>query len=135
MSKSAIYVVNNTTQSVAVNGTINPGVVVRRFGCNLRLENNAVREGGTGYYKYNASFTLSPTTEGEVTITAYKDGVAIPGAVASVTAAAAGDLCNLSLVFITKENCVCCEDISNISFVLSETASDVTNVAITGEKL
>lgn len=135
MSRSAIYTVNNTIQNVAVDGNINPGVVTRKFGNNLSLEGVAIRECGTGYYKYCASFTIAPTTEGNVTVTAFKDGVAIPGATASGTAAAAGDFVNLNLVFITREFCGCCEDISNITFTLGETASSVTNVGIAGEKL
>ena len=82
MSRSAIYTVNNTTQAVAVNGTIGLGTVNRRFGSNLSLVGNAIRECGTGYYKYCANFSVAPTAAGDVTVTAYKDGVAIPGAIA-----------------------------------------------------
>ena len=134
MSRSAIYTVNNTTQNLGANATIDLGVVTRRFGNNLRLEGNAIRECGTGYYKYCATITTAPTAEGNITITAYKNGVAIPGATATGTAAAAGDFVNLSLVFITRENCACCDDISNISFV-NEEATNITNIAVTGEKL
>lgn len=135
MSRSAIYIANNTIQSVVENGVINPGVVTRRFGDNLRLEGSSIRECGTGYYKYDASFTVAPTAEGNVTITAYKNGTIIPGATASGTAAAAGDFVNLSLDFITREFCGCCEDISSITFILTGTASNITNVGITGEKM
>ena len=137
MARSAIYVVNNATQNVVNNGNISLGTVIRRFGCNLFLEGNAIRESGSGYYKYIASFTVAPTAVGTVTIAAYKDGVLIPGALASEAVSTANNPTNLGLVFMTKENCACCEDISNISFVLTTTAPDVniTNVAITGEKL
>ena len=134
MSRSAIYTVNNTNQTLTANATVGLGVVTRRFGENLRLEGNAIRECGTGYYKYCISITTAPIAEGEITVTAYKDGVAIPGATASGTAAAAGDFVNLSLVFITRENCACCDDISNITVVTSE-ATNITNVALAGEKL
>lgn len=134
MSRSAIYTVNNTTQNLGANATIDLGVVTRRFGDNLRLEGNAIRECGTGYYKYCVTITTAPTAEGNITITAYKNGIAIPGATATGTAAAAGDFVNLSLVFITRENCACCDDISNISFV-NEEATNITNIAVVGEKL
>ena len=101
----------------------------------VALEGNAIRECGTGYYKYCGTFTLAPTAEGNVSVTAYKDGVAIPGATASATALGAGDFVNVSLSFVTREFCGCCEDVSNISFVLGESASNVTNVAVVGEKL
>lgn len=135
MSKSAIYTTNQSVQSVAINGIIAPGTVIRRFGCNFNLSGNAIRIAGEGYYEFNTSITLAPTTEGEVTVTAYKDGVAIPGAIASETAAAAGDLVNLSLDFILREGCPCCDSGSNITFVLTGTAASVTNIAITGDKL
>ena len=135
MSKSAIYTVNNTNQNLEAGATINLGVVNRKFGSNLALEGNAIRECGTGYYKYCGTFTLAPTAEGNVSVTAYKDGVTIPGATASATALGAGDFVNVSLSFVTREFCGCCEDVSNISFVLGESASNVTNVAVVGEKL
>lgn len=138
MARSAIYVVNNATQNVVNNGVISLGTVIRRFGCNLTLEGNAIRENGTGYYEYNVSITAAPTAIGTVMVAAYKDGTLIPGAVASSAVSTANNPTNLSLTFMTKENCACCDDISNISFVLTTTATtgvDIINVAITGEKL
>lgn len=129
MSQSVIYIVNNTTQDVADGGIINLGTVIRRFGPNLSLSGNAIQLAGAGYYDLATSVTLSPTTAGEVTITAFKNGVAIPGAVATETAAAAGDVVNLSLVSIIREFCACCESLENITFVLSGLDATVTNIA------
>lgn len=135
MSKSAIYTVNTSAQSVAVNGIINPGTVIRRFGPNISLSGNAIRLCGAGYYDIDASFTISPTAIGTVTVTAFKDGVAIPGATASVAAATANTPVNLSISCLTRENCACCDDASNLTFVLTGTASTVNNSAIVVEKL
>jgi len=135
MSKSAIYVANNTAQNVAVNGLINPGTVIRRFGCNLMLSGTAINTNGCGYYDIDASFIVAPTAAGNVTITMYKDGIAVPGASATATAAAENDILNLSFSALVREYCPCGESSSNLTFVLSETASNVTNVAIVGEKL
>lgn len=135
MSKSAIYTVNTSAQSVAVNGIINPGTVVRRFGQNISLSGNAIRFCGPGYYDIDASFTLTPTAIGTVTVTAFKDGVAIPGATASVAVAAESTPVNLSISCLTRENCACCDDASNITFVLTGVASTVNNTAIVAEKI
>jgi len=135
MSRSAIYTVNATAQNVAVNGQINLGSVIRRFGCNCHLNNNAINIAGTGYYDIDASFTLAPTAAGNVTITMYKDGVAVPGATATETATAASDIVNLSLASLVREYCPCCDDSSNLTFVLTGTAASVTNVAIVVEKI
>ena len=83
MSKSAIYTVNQSAQNVAVNGIINLGTIIRRFGPNLDLSGDAIMLNGAGYYDIDASITLAPTAAGNVTITAYKDNVAIPGATAT----------------------------------------------------
>lgn len=135
MSRSAIYTTNQSVQAVALNGVINPGTVIRRFGCNLQLSGNAIREEGEGYYEYNVSITAAPTAIGTVTVTAYKDGVAIPGAIASEAVSTANNPANLALDFILKEPCACCDGGSNITFVLTGTASNVNNIAIVAEKL
>lgn len=135
MSKSAIYTVNSAIQTVPVDGQISLGSIIRRFGSNLNLNGNAITVAGAGYYDLKVSATVAPTAAGNVTITAYKDGVAIPGATASATVAGAGDFVNLSISSLIREACPCCESLSSITLVLSESASNVTNVAVVVEKI
>ena len=135
MSKSALYTANVSNQVVAVDGVINPGTIIRRFGGNLNLSGNAIQVAGPGYYDVDASFVVAPTAEGEVTITAYLNGVVVPGGIATATVAAAGDSANLSFNFVVRQNCSCCEGLSNLTFVLTGTAANVTNAAIVVEKL
>lgn len=135
MSKSALYVANTSTQVVAVDGIINPGTVIRRFGPNIGVVGNAIQIAGAGYYAIQASITLAPTAEGDVTISLYKDGVPVQGALSGVSAAAAGDIHALSISAIVREFCACCDGLSNFTLVLSGVESNVTNVAITIEKL
>jgi hypothetical protein len=135
MSKSAIYVVNTSVQDVLVDGIINPGTVVRRFGPNLNLAGNAIQVAGAGYYEINASITIAPTAAGDVTVTAYKDGVALQGAVVTGTAAAADDFVNLSISSIVREYCSCCDGLTNLTFVVTGVNSSISNVAIAVEKL
>lgn len=135
MSKSIIYTANTSAQNVAINGVISPGSIIRRYGPNLNLSGQAIQICGAGYYDIDASITLAPTAAGNVTVTAFLDNVAIPGATATETATAANDIINLNLDGVVREACTCCEGISNLTFVLTGTAASVTNVAISVEKL
>ena len=135
MSKSAIYIVNPSTQVVQVDGVITPGTIIRRFGPNLALSGNGIQISGAGYYDIDATFNVAPTEVGEVIITAYLDGVQIPGAVATETATAAGDFVNLSISALVRENCPCCSGLRTLTFVLSGISSNVTNTAIVVEKI
>lgn len=135
MSKSAIYTVNNTLQTIADGGTIDLGIVQRRFGCNLNLVNNAIREAGAGYYDIQASITAAPTAAGEITVSVYKNNTLLPGATATVTAAAAGDTVNLAISALDREKCGCCEEISNLTFVVSQGETNITNISVKVVKL
>ena len=135
MAKSAIYTVNLASQTVAVNGVIDPGMVVRRFGCNLNLSGNAINVSGPGYYDVDANFTISPTAIGTVTVSVYKDNVLVPGMTASETVAAVSTSVNLSIDGLIREMCSCCDETSNLTFVLSGVPATVANTAIVVEKL
>ena len=135
MSKSLLYTVNDATQDVAINGIINLGTIVRKFGQNLNLAGNGIQVCGPGYYKFDVSITLEPDAAGTVTVTGYENNVPIQGAIASNTVAAAADPTNLSLDFVVRQFCSCCEGLSNIVLKLSENAAAVTNIAIVAEKL
>lgn len=135
MSKSAIYVVNPSAQNVAVNGIISLGTVIRRFGPNLTLSGDAININGAGYYDIDASITVAPTAAGNVTVTVYKDNVAVPGGTATETIETANNIVNLSISSLVREACPCCEGLSNLTFVLTGTAASVTNIAVVVEKL
>ena len=135
MSRSAIYVVNSNSQDVVADGVINLGTVVRRYGCNLYQVGNGIRVAGAGYYSLDASVTLTPAAAGTVSVTAYKDGVVIPGSTASATVAAADTTVALPIVGVVRENCPCCDDISTLTFVLSGGEATVTNIGVKVEKM
>ena len=135
MSKSAIYTVNQSAQNVAVNGSLNLGSIIRRFGQNLNMSGNAIQISGEGYYDLDASITLAPSAVGNVTITAFADNIAIPGATATASVSTANNPVNISLSSLYRKGCQCCDGLSNITFVLTGTATSVTNVAIVVEKI
>lgn len=133
MAKSAIYTVNTAATTLAIGDIIPLGNTVRRFGQCIRQDGNAISVCGKGYYLVTASITATPTAAGTITVNAQKDGVAIPGATASETVAAANTSVNLSIVAITRNMCDCGG--SMLSFVLADAAGVINNIAVTVEKL
>ena len=132
MSRSLIQTTNTTSSAVALNGTIPLGSVLRRFGCNCRLNGNKIEIEGTGYYTVTGTVTLQPEAAGAVSIALYENNVAVPSAVATGTAAAIGDDVTLTIVTTVRETC--CEGASSLALVLTEGASTVTNVSLRVEK-
>lgn len=142
MSAGFLYSANTTAQTLAIGGTINMGNVIRRFGCVKRTSTPFATVNGTNtilsscgkcpkYFDVNASITAIPTDAGTVTVTAFQDGVAIPGATASATVAAAATSVTLPITFGVRLNSGVTS--SNITYVLTGAASSVTNVAQTAE--
>ena len=133
MSKSLIQTVNQSSQTVAENSIINLGSVIRRYGCNLRMNGNAVEVSGEGYYKIDCNVTLAPTEAGTATIAIYKNGVQLTGATASGTAAAAGDFITLPVQTTIREGCQC-DGGTALTVVLVSGASTISNIALRVEK-
>ena len=131
--KSAIYTVNATATSVAVDGVIPLGSTIRRFGSNIVQNGNDIALSGAGYYDVSASITLAPTAVGDVTVTMYADGVAVPGATATETVYTANKYANLSIKALFRQ--VCCQSVTNITFVLTGAAASVTNTSVVIEKV
>ncbi len=133
MSKSAIYTCNNTGATLAVGDVIPVGNTIRRFGCNIRQDGNAITLCGQGYYLVNATCTATPSAAGTVSVSALKDGVAIIGANASATVAATDTAITLSINAIVRNLCNCGNSL--LSFALGGAAAVVDNLAVTVEKL
>ena len=130
--KSALYAAMQTPTAVAVDGVIPLGSLIRRYGCDITLNGNAVNITGSGYYDVDASVTVTPTAAGTVTVTLYKDGVAVPGATASETAAANGTV-NLSIPALVRQ--VCCAAGSALTLVLAGASATVNNVALRVQRI
>lgn len=130
--KSALYAAMQTPTAVAVDGVIPLGSLIRRYGCDVALNGNAVNITGAGYYDVDASVTVTPIAAGTVTITLYKDGVAVPGATASETAAANGTV-DLSIPALVRH--VCCAAGSALTLVLTGAAATVNNVALRVQRI
>ncbi len=131
--KSAIYTVNTALPTIAANGTIPVGTVIRRFGCNVNISGSGITLTGAGYYDVDVSVTAAPTAIGTVTVTLLKDGVAVPGATASATVAAIGD--NVTLPINALVRLQCCDDSSTLTLALTGAPSVINNAAVVVEKL
>lgn len=141
--KAAINTFNSGTQAVALGGTIALGASSQQFGkksCDrncgdyiLRLNGNGITAAERGFYKANVSVTAAPTAAGIVTVTMFNNGVAVPGATASGSVSTANNPTNLS--FTADIYVPCSGPAANLTLVLTGTASNVTNVAVTVEKL
>ena len=130
--KSAIYTAMQTPTAVDVGGVIPLGSLIRRYGCDIQLNGNAVNLTGTGYYDVDASVTVAPTAAGTVTATLYKDGVAVPGATASA-AAAAGAPIVLSFTALVRQPCY--NGGAALSLVLTGAAGTVSNAAMRVQRI
>lgn len=130
MGKSLVYAANTATQAVPVNGTINFGNVVRRYGCDTNVAGGILNVSGIGYYSIDANFEFEGTGTGVAVITLYKDGAAIPGAVAK-RSTAADTTYAVTIPTEVRQKC-CCE--SPITAVVSGVAINVTNATIRAVK-
>lgn len=143
MSAGYLYSANTTAQTVAIGGTINVGAPIRRFGCVKGTSTPYATANGTNtilsssgkcptYFDIETAMTIIPTAAGTVIVTAFQDGAAIPGAVASATVAADATIVTIPLSFGVRLNTGVTS--SNITYVLTGAASSITNVAQTVTK-
>ena len=135
MSKSAIYLVNNTESAIATGAIIPLGTVIRRYGQHVRQDGNSVaicdKPGCAGYYKVDAIATLRLKEVGKYRVTLEKDGVAVIGAVAEIEPATIGQVAPLPISVIVRNSC---GGTSNLSLKVEGNA-DVINVTTVVEKL
>lgn len=127
--KSLVYMANTTQQTILAGGVVNFGTPVRRFGNNVNGSGGNVVLNGAGYYEANASVSVAVTTAGNYTVTLYKDGVAIPGAVASAYVGTTPETININAII--REMC-CCE--STITATVSGDGT-ISNASIIVKKV
>lgn len=127
-----MYAANTNAQTVVAAGSVvNFGSVIRRYGCNCNLSGGNATVEGTGYYAVDTNLTFTGTAASTVIVQLFKDNVAIPGAVATVTIGANG-YGSASIPTIIRERC-CVE--SAITATITGLAGTVTNAAVRVIKL
>lgn len=103
---------------------------------NAVLSGNGVLLNGQGYFNVDASVTFTPTAAGTYTVTLFKDGVAVPGATQTITAAAAGTV-PVNIPAIVRDQC--CDSTSTLTLVVTSATVPATvtidNTAVVVTKL
>lgn len=121
---SSIYTVN-TNYTVAADGIIPAGTIVRRYGRNCQSDNVGVALVGAGYYDVIASVTFTPDATGAVTVALTQDGTPIQGATMTVQGTAS-EPCGLFIVGKAR-NCGC--DCNSMILATISAAGVVNNFA------
>lgn len=129
MSKSALYAINSTQQTLTGGGSVDLGNPVHGFGntgcgcCQKAIDvsgnNLTIRE--NGMYGIVISATVTASAPATITLQAYQDGVAF-GVPQAVTIAAANDPAPVTLNLGPR---VACNGSSIITLVATTTAGNV----------
>lgn len=133
--KALLFTANTVAQTVAINGILALGNVIRRraSNCNNGPSANLVGSAdaltGGDYYEIEANVVVTPTAAGTVVITMLQDGVAVSSA--SATVAAAATTVTVPLIGIVRTR----GGSSNITFQLTGAASTVNAVYTTVEQI
>ena len=129
---------NITSQDVAVNGLLTFTTDRILTGCTITRNGSTFQLNKPGYYyvTFNADGAAT-TAPGDVVIVLQNNGIAIPGAMATVTVAAADDATNLAFATIVKVPPSCCaiDNTAMLTLVNTGVAATFTNVNINITKL
>ena len=134
--KSAIYTVNNSGTTVTTTaGTfvqVPFGSIVRRFGDSIKLDGDSILCCNSGYFDVEISMSLTPTAAGTVTIQLYQDGVAVPGALSTITVPAVATTETFPITALIR-NCGC--NCGSVLTVRINASATINNFATVVEKL
>lgn len=127
--RAAIYTANTTSAALGADSIIPLGAIIRRYGCGLALNGNGINLMGRGFFTVDASVSYTPTAAGPLTVSLLADGVAVPGAVATVTGVA-GATSNLSIVGMVRR---CCDSAGTLTLMVDADGT-LENVAMVVEQ-
>ena len=129
---------NVTAQEVAINGLLTFSTDRILTGCTATRNGQTFQLNKPGYYyvTFNADGAAT-TAAGDVVVVLQNNGVAVPGAIATQTVAAADDAVNLAFSTIIRVPPSCCavDNTANLTLVNTGVASTYTNVNINITKL
>lgn len=134
-AKSCIRVYNATPQTVTTTATplVIEGTPVVESGCSLTLNASSITINKSGLYHLSADVTITPTAAGTSVIQLYKDGVALPCAIAQDLTEAA----NTFTTHVETDICVnaCCANKPQITLVASGVAGTINRTCVGALKL
>lgn len=134
-AKSCIRVYNPVDQAFTAADTtlVLQGTSVVNSGCSLTLNPSSIQVNKSGLYHISGDVIITPTAAGLVTFQLYKDGVALPCAIAQETVASG----NAYSLHIETDICinVCCVNNPSFTFVMSGVTGTVNNLSVGMVKL
>lgn len=134
MNNSLIYMINNGASSVLADGIIPLTTIARRRCKCIQNDSNSIILNAAGYYKVNATITLTTPEAGVVSVELQKNGTVIPGMVGSTTITTA-DTEVRQVVINGVVRVGCCEGAAALTLVNSGVAITTSNVSIDVEYL
>lgn len=128
---------NITTQNVAVDGLLTFTTDRILTGCTVTRNGPTFQLNKPGYYYVTFNANGSATSVADATIELQKNGIAVPGATATITPAAVGNTMNFAFATIIKVPPSCCavDNTANLTLVNTGVAAIFTNVNINITKL
>lgn len=128
---------NITTQNVAVDGLLTFTIDRILTGCTVTRNGPTFQLNKPGYYYVTFNTNGSAISVADVTIELQNNGVAVPGAIATITPAAVGNTMNFAFATIIKVPPSCCavDNTANLTLVNTGAAATFTNVNINITKL
>lgn len=107
--KSALEAVTTTDQVLVADGLLNFETNTVLTGCSIAhvAGSNTVRLLKRGLYQVSVNVDVAPTAAGEIAIQLLNNGVAVPGALATVTGVAA-TTANLTFTALVRVLLSCC---------------------------
>ena len=129
---------NNSSQEVAINGLLTFSTDRILTGCTATRNGQTFQLNKPGYYyvTFNADGAAT-TAVGDIVVVLQNNGVAVPGAIATQTVAAADDAVNLAFTTIIRVPPSCCavDNTANLTLVNTGVAATFTNANINITKL
>lgn len=83
--QTAIYAITPTAATVLAGGALPLATTARRITPRIELGSDSITTSVPGYYEVTATVTFTAAAAGDVTITAFQNGIAIPGLTATET--------------------------------------------------
>lgn len=104
--QSALFAITPTTATIVAGGALPLTTVARRITPRIQLGSDSANIAVPGYYEIDASITFTAAAAGDVTITAFQNGEAIPGITATETiTTATTEVRTISLHGIVRVRC------------------------------
>lgn len=129
-AKSCVRAYNTTPQTVTATpqALAITGTPVTETGCSLELNPSSITVNKSGLYHIAADITFSPTDAGTSIFQLYKDGIALPCAIAQDTA----ETGNVFTAHIETDLCIntCCVSHPAITLVASGVAGTVIRTCV-----